>query len=278
MNTAGTPTKQFMRPRSARTLWVLGALVLLLCAGFGALGTWQVARLQWKTELIARVDARVHTAPVPAPAPERWPHISAASDAYRRVQISGTFLPDKSARVQAVTNLGSGYWVITPLRTERGFLVLVNRGFIPAGTTLDAVATPVEPVTISGLLRITEPGGAFLRNNDPAADRWTSRDVHAIAAARGLDKVAPYFIDAANTPSTTSPGIAPVAGLTVVAFHNNHLVYALTWYALALMVAGAAVWVARDERRLRHAAMAERNHRQREEEAWKECSTPASKP
>jgi surfeit locus 1 family protein len=40
----------------------------------------------------------------------------------------------------------------------------------------------------------------------------------------------------------------PVAGLTVVSFHNNHLVYAITWYALALMVLGAALWIAREER------------------------------
>jgi surfeit locus 1 family protein len=33
-----------------------------------------------------------------------------------------------------------------------------------------------------------------------------------------------------------------VGGLTVVSFPDNHLVYALTWYALGLMVAGAAVW------------------------------------
>ena len=43
---------------------------------------------------------------------------------------------------------------------------------------------------------MTEPGGGFLRRNDPAAGRWHSRDVRAIAAARGLDEVAPYFIDA----------------------------------------------------------------------------------
>jgi surfeit locus 1 family protein len=36
--------------------------------------------------------------------------------------------------------------------------------------------------------------------------------------------------------------------LTVIAFANNHLVYAITWYALALMVAGAAWLVVRTER------------------------------
>ena len=81
------------------------------------------------------------------------------------------------------------------------------------------------PVTVTGLLRMSEPGGAFLRANDPASDRWFSRDVAAIAASRGLDKVAPYFIDAERAPGESG---LPVAGLTVIAFSNNHLVYALT--------------------------------------------------
>jgi len=40
-----------------------------------------------------------------------------------------------------------------------------------------------------------------------------------------------------------------VGGLTVVRFPNNHLVYALTWYGLALLLLGAGIWVVRDERR-----------------------------
>ena len=81
---------------------------------------------------------------------------------------------------------------------------------------------------------MSEPGGGFLRANDPAADRWYSRDVAAIAAARGLDEVAPFFIDADGTPGATAP---PLGGLTVVAFPNNHLLYAFTWFAMALLLA-----------------------------------------
>ena len=40
-----------------------------------------------------------------------------------------------------------------------------------------------------------------------------------------------------------------VAGLIVVSFPNNHLVYAVTWFGLALMVAGAALWVVREQRK-----------------------------
>ena len=98
------------------------------------------------------------------------------------------------------------------------------------------------PVSVTGFLRISEPGGGFLRSNDPAGGRWYSRDVAAIAEAEGLAKVAPYFIDADTTPN---PGGLPVGGLTVVSFRNSHLVYALTWFALAAMSATASYLIYR---------------------------------
>jgi surfeit locus 1 family protein len=240
-------------PRSKGKRLALAIFAVLAFAVFVALGTWQVVRLQWKLALIERVEQRLHAAPVPAPGPERWAQLSAASDEYRQVRLAGTYQYEKTVRVQAVTDLGSGYWLMTPLATTQGSIVLVNRGFVPAGQNDTGAAGQGSAAEVTGLLRMSQPGGAFLRRNDPAAGRWYSRDVEAIAAARGLGSVAPYFVDAdaasAERDARQAPGPAPVGGLTVVSFHNNHLVYALTWYALALMVAGAFYWVARHEGR-----------------------------
>jgi surfeit locus 1 family protein len=241
-------------PRTRLRLVVLALFATLAFAAFAALGTWQLVRLQWKLALIDRVTQRVHAPPVPAPAAPQWPQVSAETDEYRHVRVSGMFLYDRTARVQASTVLGSGYWLLTPLRGEDGSIVLVNRGFVPADSSPKAGAARPDEATagqvssVTGLLRMSEPGGGFLRKNDPAADRWYSRDVQAIAQARGLSHVAPYFVDADRADTPAAPG-RPVGGLTVVAFHNNHLIYALTWYALALMVAGAAFWMVREEKR-----------------------------
>jgi surfeit locus 1 family protein len=242
-------------PRSKGKRLALAIFAVLAFGVFAALGTWQVVRLQWKLALIERVEQRVHAAPVPAPGPERWAQLSAESDEYRQVRLAGTYQYDKTTRVQAVTDLGGGYWLMTPLQTTEAGTVLVNRGFIPLGQGAAVPDAGQRPGTaeVTGLLRMSQPGGAFLRKNDPAAGRWYSRDVEAIAAARGLGSVAPYFVDAdaasAGRDARQAPQPAPVGGLTVVSFHNNHLVYALTWYALALMVAGAFYWVAWHERR-----------------------------
>ncbi len=215
--------------RIARAAIGVGWLVAVV--GLVALGTWQVHRLSWKLDLIARVEARIHAAPVPAPA------TAGPDDAYRRVVATGTYLRGKDTLVQAATDLGAGWWVLTPLRTNNGRIVLINRGFVASRAV--SAAQP-RPVSVTGLLRLGEPGGGFLRSNDPAGDRWYSRDVVAIAARRGL-AVAPYFIDAdaaANVPGQ------PVGGLTVVRFPNNHLVYAITWYILAAMAAfGFFYWL-----------------------------------
>ena len=170
---------------------------LALFVGFLALGGWQVQRLAWKTHLIAQVDARVHAAAVAAPGPTQWAGVTRDKDQYRRVTVRGRFLHDKETLVQAVTDAGGGFWVMTPLVDDRGFTVLINRGFVPSGRRDPAVRADGQvegPQTVRGLLRITEPKGGFLRANDPAGDRWRSRDVAAIAARRDLTTVAPYFL------------------------------------------------------------------------------------
>jgi len=243
-------------PSSPRKLAVLGTLALLAFMALLALGTWQVERRAWKLDLIARVDARIHAPAAPAPGPADWPALTAAGDEYRHVTATGAFLPGQDTLVQATTALGGGFWVLAPFRTDGGFTVLVNRGFVPGERRDPGSRDPgLAQRRVTGLLRVTEPGGGFLRSNDPAADRWHSRDVAAIAAKRGLGEVAPYFIDAEAVPGAAP---LPVGGLTVVSFPNSHLVYALTWYGLALMLAGAICYVMREEWRARRRAAARR--------------------
>jgi surfeit locus 1 family protein len=213
---------------------VFAAAALIAAIGLAALGVWQIERRVWKHELVAAVEARVHAAPVAAPGPDAWDAVDAKNDAYRRVTATGRFRHDRETLVQAVTDRGPGFWVLTPLETP-GFTLLVNRGFVPKDrrdATARVAGNVAGTVTVTGLLRVTEPEGAFLRSNDPAADRWFSRDVAAIAKAKGLRKTASYFVDA---DAKLNPGGYPVGGLTIVRFPDNHLVYALTWFALCAL-------------------------------------------
>ena len=227
---------------------ILGAIGIAIM-GLVLLGNWQLRRLDWKLTLIERVESRTLAAPVAAPTAAAWSGINRETDEYRRVVIHGQFLHERETLVLALTERGSGYWVLTPLLTPAGETVLINRGYVP-----DAAANPAQrqagqidgEVSVTGLLRISEPGGILLRDNDPAAERWYSRDVDAIALARELANVAPYFIDADDT---ANPGGLPIGGLTRLSYRNAHLVYALTWYGLALLLAALTLRVIWLERR-----------------------------
>lgn len=224
-------------PRRGRVAFLI--LALAACAGFTALGIWQVQRLAWKHALIERVEARIHADAIPVPVRADWSGVSEHTHEFLRVRVAGKWLGDDDTRVQAVTRLGAGWWLLRPLRGDDGDIVLVNRGFAPNGTDIAVVPVAAgEAVVITGLLRIDEPGGGFLRSNDPAAGRWYSRDVHAIATANGVASVAPFFIDADHA---LAPAQWPAGGLTVTRFADNHLPYALTWFTLALLSAWG-VW------------------------------------
>jgi len=231
---------------SRRAKFLLTAFLAFAALAFAGLGVWQVERLFWKLDLIARVEARVTAPPIAPPAAREWPALSADAYEYRHVTATGLFEPEHETLVQAVTERGPGFWVMTPLRLADGTTILVNRGFVPPerrDPASRAEGNRAGPATVTGLLRISEPGGGFLRANDAANGRWYSRDVEAIASARGLEKVAPFFIDA---DGTANPGGFPVGGLTVVTFRNSHLVYALTWFALAVMSLGGLYFVRRN--------------------------------
>jgi len=231
--------------RAARV--VLIAAAALASAGFIALAVWQIQRLGWKEDLIARVERQLHAEPVAPPQPAVWA-ATAKPDEYRRLRLYGRFEP-REALVQATTELGAGYWVLVPLRLDDGSAILVNRGFVPPELRAPELhAAPNGPVELTGLLRLTEPGGGPLRHNEPLEGRWYSRDVAAIAARLALSgPVAPFFVDESGDPA--QPRRWPRPGLTVVHFNNNHAVYAVTWLALAAMAAAAAVYLVREERR-----------------------------
>ena len=235
---------------ASRAKWLLlPALCVTLFLLFTALGIWQIERLAWKLDLIARVDQRIHASPRAVPAPGQWSALDPQAIEYSHVTATGSFRHDQETLVDALTERGAGYWVLTPLVTRAG-TILVNRGFVPTDHADDrtrAAGNIEGPIMLTGLLRQSEPRGRVLRPNNPVANRWYSRDVVAIAKARALGVVAPFFIDADAAPN---PGGFPIGGLTVVTFRNAHLVYALTWFALAALSLGGLVIIRKSAQKL----------------------------
>ena len=222
--------------------WLLTLATAVAFAILLALGTWQVQRLAWKENLIATIESRVDAEPLPLAEVEK---ISANEIEYQPVMASGTFRHDLEQYFFATHDGQSGWFVYTPLDLGNGRFVFVNRGFVPYDRKDPATRTDGQmagPVTVTGLARtiLTEKPSSLLPDNDPAKNIFYWKDLSAMATHAGLDRstLVDFFIDQRKSDI---PGGYPVGGVTIVDLPNSHLQYAVTWYGLALALAGVYV-------------------------------------
>ncbi|KAI9798612.1 MAG: hypothetical protein M1825_005310 [Sarcosagium campestre] len=224
-------------------------LALIPLTAFG-LGTWQVHRLDQKTQQIARFEDRLVRDPLPLP-----PHIDVSAIHefdYRRVYASGRLRHDQEMLIGPRVHDGDdGYLVITPLdrssddssRSDNGNVagsVLVNRGWIPKRMRRQADrkegALPTGRVTVEGLLREPWKKNMFTPENRPERGEYYFPDVVQMAAVAGTE---PVWIEEVMSPDLiqaydrASKGI-PIGRAAEVNLRNNHTQYIFTWYGLAL--------------------------------------------
>jgi surfeit locus 1 family protein len=234
------------RPRLIPTLLAIPGVLVLL-----GLGTWQLERLQEKTEINAFRAARVAAPPVELPAVVDNP----AEYEFRHVIVRGMFLHEREILMNGTSQRGNpGKYILTPLQRDAGPPVLINRGWVPperANAANRAAGQVSGPIAVDGVLRV-EPRRltGFLSlivpaENNPALGQWFWFDLPAMAQAAGQPELAPYYIEAVNAPN---PGGFPIGGQTIVELPSNHLQYAITWYSLALALAVIYVlWHRRQE-------------------------------
>lgn len=241
-----SPARNSSGPLGKGSLIILTGCGLVALAILLALGKWQLDRLAWKEDLIARISRQSGAPPSPLPPESAWPAFDVRDAEYRHVKLSGRY--DFSRQVLVHVNapkehgvVRAGYVTITPITLADGSIVLVNRGFVPlemryALAAIDA-RTPAE-ASVTGLLRASQIREPFVPEDDPAKGEWFTRDIAAIAAAKHLERVAPFIVDA----SAAGPYVeGPRPGLTVISFPNKHLEYALTWFGLAATLVGVYV-------------------------------------
>jgi cytochrome oxidase assembly protein ShyY1 len=231
---------------------------LVLVVAFTGLGLWQLQRRTDKHALIAALDERLAAAPVALPPPAQWPALTPEKDEFRRVDFSATYaaLPDamvySSGSAVRDDISGPGTWAFLPARLPGGETVAVNTGFVQ-NTMQDraqqdrAVSRlPGEaPVALTGYLRFPESAGTLTPPENIAMRLWFTRDHLAMARALGWSEggnpIAPFYIDL-ESPVPDS-GI-PKPGPLEVHLKDDHLQYAITWFALAgaVLIAFAVWW------------------------------------
>jgi surfeit locus 1 family protein len=214
------------RPKLWPTLFTVPALIALI-----ALGSWQIHRLYWKDTLIERLQERAQADPVALPV---WIDDLEAFE-FRRVAVTGEFLHDKEYYVvNRSLNGKHGLNIVTLFkRADGGGYVLVNRGWVP----FEKREPKTRPegqitggVTIEGIVRLAKGPNLFTPDNEPHNNTWFYIDPSSMTASAGLPPVQRYYILAANA----SPGGFPVGHQWRIDIKNDHLQYAITWFALAI--------------------------------------------
>jgi surfeit locus 1 family protein len=224
---------------------VVGVTILI------GLGIWQLDRKTWKQNLIMTLTTRLARAPEDLPPRANWPRLIQEGNEFRRVTFPAEFLDAQEALVYSAGSplrpdvKGPGYWVFSPAQLAGGSIVLINRGFVPLERKDPATRAEGNPrgiVDVVGVMRWPETRGLLTPADDPKTNVWYLRDPKGIAETKKWASIAPFYID---QESPVPPGRAPLPGKLEVQLPDNHLQYAITWFGLALALAGVyVVWLA----------------------------------
>jgi surfeit locus 1 family protein len=222
-----------------RPFWKLTFASAVLFAILLSLGFWQLNRLQWKLDLISRVNARLHATPVSLD-DGGTPYWEPAND-YKRISLTGRFDNSKEVYVFGTDKEGAPvYHVIVPFRMNDSRVFLIDRGIVPKEKINPATrrAGQIEGVTrVVGVWRTPDGPGSLTPAPDLTHRIFYAHDLAAIAKLDGVELIGPT-IEADATPN---PGGWPKGGQTVVTFRNEHLQYAITWFGLAAVLMGVYI-------------------------------------
>ncbi len=202
------------------------------------LGTWQLQRLAWKQNVLARIEA-LQAAPAQPLAPVLAQVAKGADADFTRVRAICPGLA-KAASVELYTlrDGQAGVRLMSACRIDDGAYgsVLVDRGYVADTVSARPPVDPADtaPVELVGVLRQPEPGNTFSPPN--TAQRWYTRDVAGMAAVLKAARPAPLVIMAETATNPDWKGLIPAPIPADIA--NRHLEYALTWYGLAAALLG----------------------------------------
>lgn len=227
--TAKQPTWRFKPP-------LLAVLATVLCVAlFAGLGRWQIVRSYEIADLLEDYARRTEAPAVALPATldslEDW--------RFRRVFVIATPLGDRQFLLDnQVRGRQVGYNVLTPMAiAERDALVLIDRGWVPAGETraaLPDVMLPMDELMLEGMVHV--PFGEAYKLGKMAADaRWPRVVQYADFAAMGEAlgaPVAPFILRLADGQPHSYQLGWPLFAMSP----QKHIAYAVQWFAMALAV------------------------------------------
>jgi surfeit locus 1 family protein len=232
------------------TLFTLVSIVILCGLGF-----WQLERLEWKTRLITDMQQQLTQPPFDLDASsEARPDLN-----YRQVKLTGRFIDFGELHLLSRVHDGQvGIHAVEFFRQENGDIWLVNRGWVAPeairqlpyrGACDYSASLPCraqgDPVTLTAIARQPRVPDRFTPPNNPSENQWYFYEPEAMfrtAEVASLPLMQELLASARHDyvlEATADQSVGPYkAGVTRLDIPNNHLVYALTWFALAFTLAG----------------------------------------
>ena len=199
--------------------------VILFVTIFCALGTWQLYRLQWKLELINEITSGLKSSPIE--------YSKSIKKNYQRIKVIGKFDFDNQIYLYSLNDSGKpGYDVITPFKTTKNENVLINRGWIIKELKDDPSINIAEDTQqkIVGLLRKIYKPNIFKPDNDLKNNIWFSINLEDLKVVTG-EQFSEFVIFLEDNEVMT-----PLPKKISIDVPNNHLKYAITWYAISISI------------------------------------------
>ena len=199
--------------------------VILFVTIFCSLGTWQLYRLQWKLELISEITIGLDSTPLE--------YSNTIKKNYQRVKVKGKFDFDQQIYLYRLNDSGKpGFDVITPFKTNKNENILINRGWInkelKGNPNINTKSGSQQKII--GLLRKIYKPNIFKPDNDIKNNVWFSINLEDLKEATG-DQFNEFVIFLEDNQVKT-----PVPKKISIDVPNNHLKYAITWYAISISI------------------------------------------
>ena len=190
-----------------------------------SLGTWQLERLRWKTDILSSMKESLSLPPLKITG-----QVIDNIDQYslRRIQLTGNYLyKDNITIYSKVFNKKVGKHLIVPLETQYG-IILVNRGFIPSDFNIENNIKSGE-ISINGIVKFQQKINYFTPNNNVIKNEWYYININEVSNFLSLPLLNFYIVEENNIEEKY-----PVGSQYNINIANDHLQYAITWFSLAL--------------------------------------------
>ena len=218
--------KIYFKPSVWLTIFAFPSFLILIM-----LGSWQVQRLGWKSDLISNYNNNFQQAPITVNELLKQKQ----KNKYRRTIINGQYDHTNEIKIIGKTYEGNaGFHIITPFILENNEIIYINRGWVPkkyADKKTRKFSLLEENVKVVGLVRLPQKKGYFVPENEPENGFWFTIIPEELNRHLNIIGENEFYIDELNIDEKLK---LPIPANGKVQVPNNHLQYAITWYSLAL--------------------------------------------